>query len=188
LAAIIFLIFLLLVVVVTILVLALVFISGIVSDKYGVSFVPTRRRNIKKLFVWAGLSADDIFYDLGCGDGRVLICAVKDFGVMEAVGYEVAPWPYIKARFLIWLFGVKDRTSVLRRDFLKDDLSSATFIYTYLSHKLVEKLAIKLAVELKPGTRILCHTFPIDLGHHPEFKLIKSEEFDKITAYLYKRI
>ena len=163
----------------------MILISGITSDIYGAPYVPIKKRHVKSLLSWAGLSAGDIFYDLGCGDGRLLISAVKDFGVKRAIGYEVALWPYLEAKFARWFSGAGSRIKIIRGNFFKADLHGATFVYVYLFPKLVDRLASKMAGELLAGTKILCPSFPIDLVVHPEFRLIKSEKFDKITAYLY---
>ena len=183
-----FLTTLLLIAILAVAVLIIILASGIVSDAHGAPYVPIKRRYARPLLSWAGLSADDIFYDLGCGDGRMLISAVKDFGVKKAVGYEVAPWPYLEARFSLRFFGASDGIQIFRKNFFRADLHDANFVYMYLFPKLVDRLASKLAGELKIGSKILCPSFPIDLVRYPEFKLLKSEKFDKITAYLYELV
>ena len=193
-----FLVLLLAIAVLTIAVLVTILVSGIVSNVHGAPFVPIKRQYLRPLLLWAGLSANDIFYDLGCGDARVLISAVKDFGVKKAIGYEVALWPYLNARFNVMSDGFSDKIKILRKDFFfakgrsasggKADLSSAGFVYMYLFPKLVDRLAPKLACELASGSKILCPSFPINLACHPEFKLLKSEKIGKITAYLYQKV
>ncbi len=163
----------------------LILISGIVSSIYGAPYVPIRKKLAKDLLFFGELSAGDIFYDLGSGDGRVLISAVKDFGVERAIGYEVALWPYLRSRFLIKRSHLDDRISVRRKNVFKGDLSGASFIYMYLFPKLVDKLAYKIAGECQIGTKILCPSFPINIAEHPKLKLLKSEKIDRITAYLY---
>lgn len=168
--------------------LILIFISSLTSSIYGAPFVPIKRRLARRLLAWGGLSASDVVYDLGCGDARVLVSAVKDFGVKKAIGCEIAPWPYLKARFAVWSSGAGDCVTIIRQNFFKADLARASFVYMYLFPKLVDKLALKLAGELRDGAKILCPSFPINLTRHPEFKLLKSEKFSKITAYLYEKI
>lgn len=121
-------------------------------------------------------------------DARVLISAVKNFGVKKAIGYEIALWPYLEARFAIWSSGIFDRAVVYHQNFFKTDLSNARFVYMYLFPELVDRLAYKLADELKSGGKILCPSFPIDLARHRQFKLLKSEKIGKIIAYLYEKI
>lgn len=166
----------------------LILISGVVSSVYGAPYVPIRKKLTKDLLFFGGLSAGNIFYDLGSGDGRVLISAVKDFGVERAVGYEVALWPYLKSKFLIRRADLDDRISVCRKNFFKTNLRETSFIYTYLFPGLVDKLAYKIAGECQAGTKILCPSFPINVNEHKEFKLIKTGNFGKITMYLYEKV
>ena len=165
----------------------LILVSGLISSIHGAPYVPIRKKMTKDLLFFGGLSADDIFYDLGSGDGRVLISAVKDFGIEKAVGYEIALWPYLKSKFLIQWTDFGNSIDIKRSNFLKTDLSSATLIYVYLFPKLVDRLAFKIADECRAGTKILCPSFPIDIVKHPEFKLLKSEKIGRITAYLYEK-
>ncbi|MEK7151225.1 MAG: hypothetical protein AAB784_00725 [Patescibacteria group bacterium] len=173
---------------ITVVFLLVFLFSNIFSSILGAPFVPIKKRHVKFFLYWAGLSADDIFYDLGCGDGRLLVSAVKDFGVKKAIGYELAPWPYLKARFIIWWRGLNEISSIKNENFFKTDLKDASFIYAYLFPKLVDRLAFKMAGELRSGAKILCPSFPIDLIKHPKFKLLKTHKIDKIDAYLYEKI
>jgi len=163
----------------------LILISGLISSIHGAPYVPIRKKLTKDLLSFGGLSENNIFYDLGSGDGRVLISAVKDFGVERAVGYEIALWPYLKSKFLIQRADLDDRISICRKNFFKTNLHETPFIYMYLFPGLVDKLAYKIAGECQTGTKILCPSFPIDIVRHPKFKLLKSEKIGKITAYLY---
>ena len=167
-------------------ILLVMFFSGINSNRHGAPFVPIKNNLVKSLLEFGGVSAKDIFYDLGCGDGRVLLSAVRDFSVQKTIGYEISLWPYLESKFLFWQVG--KAAELHRCDFFKTDLSSATFIYMYLFPKLVNNLAGKIAKECNPGTKILCPSFEIDLKTRREFKLLKSEKIGKITAYLYEKI
>ncbi len=163
------------------------FSSMLVSSTHGAPYVPVKRKLVKDLLQFGGVSADDIFYDLGCGDGRVLLSASRDFGA-RAMGYEIAPWPYLESRFLIWRLGLKDKIKVQRRNFLKSDLSDATFIYAYLFPKLIDRVAQKISAECQPGTKVLCPSFAINLAMHPGIKLKKTEKIGTMTAYLYELV
>lgn len=180
--------FMLLLVVLTLLFLIFVFVSGIISNIYGAPFVPIKRKDIKKFLEFGGVSENDTFYDLGCGDGRVLLSAVNDFNAKRAIGYEVSLWPYLELKFLVWQTKGNSNLKIYRQDFFKANLSGATFVYMYLSPKLVNELAVKIAKECVAGTIILCPSFPIELEKHSEFRLLKSEKIGKITAYLYQKI
>jgi len=163
-------------------------VSDIASNFYGAPFVPTSRKIIRGLLNFGGLGADDVFYDLGSGDGRVLISAVKDFGVRKAVGYEATLWPYLESAFGIWQKNLGETTKIHRQNFFRSNLNDATFIYLYLFPNLVNTLAAKLSTETRVGTKILSVSFPIDLDVHPRFKLLKTGNFGKITAYLYEKV
>jgi hypothetical protein len=166
----------------------LILVSGIASSIYGAPYVPIRKKLIKNLLFFGGLSAGDIFYDLGSGDGRILISAVKNFRIQEAIGYEIALWPYLKSKFLIQRAGLGNNIDIERKNFFGADLSQATLIYIYLFPRLVDRLAGKIAGECQSGTKVLCPSFPIDIARYPKFKLLKSEKVGRITAYLYEKI
>lgn len=161
--------------------------SSIASSIYGAPFVPIKKKIVGGLLAFGGLEKGDNFYDLGSGDGRVLLAAVGDFGVKKATGYEVTTWPYLESKFSIWQSGAGN-IDVRRENFFKADLSDATFIYLYLFPKLVNELAAKISAETKPGTKILCPSFPIDVSRYPDFRLIKTQDFGRITAYLFEKI
>jgi len=168
--------------------LFLMFLSGIISNIYGAPYVPISKKYVKDLLIFGGLKSNDIFYDLGSGDGRVLVAAAIDFGIKNAAGYEISFWPYWESRFLLWQRGLSKMMKIHRLDFFRASFSDATFVYMYLFPKLVDRLAQKISDECKPGTKILCPSFPIDFNRHPEFKLLKSEKIGKIAAYLYEKI
>ncbi len=168
------------------LILGFIFLlSGLISTIFGAPYVPLSRKYIFKILSFGDLSPDNILYDLGCGDGRVLMSGLSNFNVLKAVGYEISPWSYFKTLLSIKQNKIK-RIELFRRNCLKAEISKATFIYLYLFPKLVDKIAYKIAREGKPKTKILCVLFPIDLSQHIEFKLLKSAKLDRLTAYLYE--
>ncbi|MBX4189921.1 class I SAM-dependent methyltransferase [Candidatus Parcubacteria bacterium] len=159
--------------------------SSFRSSRSGAPFVPIPFRAVKSLLSLADIGPNDIMYDFGCGDGRVLKSAVKFFGVTKAVGFEIAPWPYAMA---LWNIRKHPNIEIRKEDFFNAPIKDATFIYSYLLPNLVDRLAPKWATELKSGTRILCPDFPINLVSHPEFSLLKQQKIGRITAYLYQRV
>jgi len=123
-------------------------------------FVPLPQRTIDEMLRMAEIKNGDVLYDLGSGDGRVLVAAARQYHV-RAVGFE-------KSKVLAWLSrrriarnGLKDKVHVVNADFFSQDLSEATVITAYLSQKINNRLEEKLQRELKKGTRILSadHTF-----------------------------
>ncbi len=160
------------------------YLSGFISLLFGAPYIPLSRKPIKKILSFGGLSSNDVFFDLGCGDGRILIPSLLNFNVSRAVGYEIAPWPYLKSLFLIKYKQI-ERIELFRKNFLEEDFREATFIYLYLFPKLVNKIAYKIASGKMYNTKILCVEFPIDLNKHNEFKLLKSGKIDGLMVYLY---
>lgn len=163
----------------------LVFVSGLFSNWRGAPYVPTKKKLVRGLLAFGGLSAGDVFYDLGSGNGQVLISAVRDFHASRAVGYEASPWPYMLSR---WKVKNIKNISVKRSNFIQADLSEATFVYAYLFPKIIDRLASKLERELWSGARVLCLSFPIDTARHSQFSLKKEAKIGSITAYLYEKI
>ncbi|HWA64474.1 MAG TPA: SAM-dependent methyltransferase [Candidatus Paceibacterota bacterium] len=166
--------------------LCVIFVSGVHSSFAGAPYVPTRPWRVKRILDFAGLKTSDVFYDLGCGDGRMVIAACQKFHVAKSIGYEATLWPSLKARLLIRAKKISG-AEIHRANILKIDCSPATFVYLYLFPEIVDSLAAKLAEELQSGTRVMSVSFPIDTARHPEFTLKKTQKIDSITAYLYER-
>lgn len=159
--------------------------SSLFSIMFGAPYVPISQKYIRKILSFGSLSSNDILYDLGCGNGRILITGISDFNISKAVGYEISPWPYFKTIYSIKKNKIK-RIEVFRKNCLKADISQATFIYLYLFPALVDKVAYKIAKEGARKTKILCVSFPIDLNKHTRFQLLKSEKLENLTLYLYE--
>ncbi len=159
---------------------------GFFFKKFGTPWVPLTKRKIRRLLKLADLNEDTVLYDLGSGDGRIILTAVQEFRVKQAIGIEISLFLYwvaqLKRRFLD--SGVKrDKVSFKRNDFFKEDLSQASVIICYLLPGTLEKLKPKFTRELRPGTLILCFTFPIH-GWHP-IKIDKPTAKDQ-PIYVYK--
>lgn len=161
--------------------------TGWLSWRAGAPFVPMSRKLVRPLLAFADLRPGAVVYDLGCGDGRVLTTAVRDFGVVKAVGYEIARWPFLLGRWRIKRQGLQDRISILHANARTADVSDADFIYMYLLAPLTNILATYIASQVRTGTKVLCPSFPIDLAAHPEFRLTKKDRIQGFTVYLYER-
>ena len=108
----------------------------------------------------AGVTAKDIVYDLGCGDGRIVITAARDRGA-RGVGVEIDLDLVDRAKVAARQAGVADRVRIERGDLFAMDLREATVVMLYLGEDLNTKLWPKLKRELRPGTRIVSHRFII---------------------------
>ena len=161
--------------------------SGLISSIKGAPYVPLPRKSIKRILEFAEIKDSADFYDLGCGDGRILIEAVKTFGIRSAAGYEISPWPYLKAKFLVRRLGFEDKIKILRQNFLQTDLSKAGIIFIYLYPKAVQKLTLKFGQELKSAAKIISVSFPINNPEKFNLELLKSQKLDRFTVYLYEK-
>lgn len=130
----------------------------------------------------ADLKEGEIVYDLGCGDGRLLIEAEKKQNV-EARGFEIAPIPFLIANIKKWTANAKIKLNF--SNFLKADLCDADVIFCYLGPDIMASLYQKIKKECKKGTRIISNTFRI-----PEVKpaKIRPKDLQKRvpTIYLYE--
>lgn len=124
-----------------------------------VPYVPSPPEVVEKMLEIARVTPDDVVYDLGCGDGRLLITAIKKFGAKKAVGYEIRKDLYDELVRKIEREGLSNRIIVYNDDLLNADLSEATVVTLFLTTSANEKIKPKLEAELKPGARIVSHEF-----------------------------
>jgi uncharacterized protein (TIGR03000 family) len=125
-------------------------------------FVPTAEKIVEKMLELAEVKKDDVVYDLGCGDGRIVIMAAKKYGA-KGVGIDIDPVRVKEAREAVEKAGVQDLVTIRQGDALKvDDLDKATVVTLYMLPEFQEKLRPILQKTLKPGARIVAHDY--DLG------------------------
>ena len=145
-----------------------------------VVFVPTPPAVVAAMLDLAEVTDKDTVYDLGSGDGRIVIAAAKR-GAKKAVGYEVRPELLVQGRESIVKEGLKDRAEIREGDLFEADLSPASVVTLYLLPSLNLKLMPKLQKELKPGSRIVSHAF--DMG---TWKPDATREVEGRTIYLWR--
>jgi predicted RNA methylase len=114
----------------------------------------------------ANVTASDVVYDLGSGDGRIPITAAQKYGA-RAVGIDINPQRIKEATENLAKAGVGDKVKFLNQDLFETDLSPATVVTLYLLPSLNQKLMPKLKA-LKPGTRIVSHSFDMGTEWPPE--------------------
>ena len=110
----------------------------------------------------AKIGKDDVVYDLGSGDGTMLITAAKEFGA-TGVGVEIDLLRYWYSKLAIRFGGLTRKIKIIRNNFFAIDVSPATVVIMYLIPKTLNRLKPKLLKELKPGTRIVTYVYKIDL-------------------------
>lgn len=141
--------------------LGLVFAEDEALRKPDVRFVPTPQQVVDEMLKLANVRSGDVVYDLGCGDGRIVITAAKEYGV-RGVGIDIDPERIKESRENARKAGVEGRVTFRNGDLFEADISEATVVTLYLLPTLNLKLLPKLRKELKPGTRIVSHNFDMD--------------------------
>lgn len=155
------------------------------ESKKIVPFVPTPEEVVERMLDLAEVKKGEVVYDLGSGDGRIVIMAAKKYGV-KAVGFEIDPDLVRQSRENIQKAGVAHLAEIRQQDILTVDLSSATVVTMYLLPEVNLKLRPNVLKQLKPGSRVVSHDF--DMG---DWKPIKTEHIkDKSnwdhTIYLWR--
>jgi ubiquinone/menaquinone biosynthesis C-methylase UbiE len=145
-----------------------------------VLFVPTPQPVVEAMLEAAGVKAGDLVYDLGCGDGRIVITAAKKFGA-RGVGIDIDPAMVKTATAHAAEAGVSDRVRFVTGNLFSADLSDATVVTLYLLQSINERLRPKLVRELKPGTRVVSHVF--NMG--PEWPAEKTLTVGRSRVYLW---
>ena len=145
-----------------------------------VIFVPTPPAVVDAMLKLAEVRAGDVLYDLGCGDGQIVIGAARQYGI-RAVGIDIDPQRIAEARANAAKAGVTNLVTFRNEDMFEADIKEATVVALYLLTSLNVKLRPKLLSELKPGTRVVSQTF--DMGDwEPE----KREQADYHSLFLWR--
>jgi ribosomal protein L11 methylase PrmA len=144
-----------------------------------VPFVPTPEDTVDLMLSMAGVSPEDIVYDLGSGDGRIVITAVQKYGA-RGVGVDIDPARITEANQNASRAGVARQVEFRQGDLFEADIGEATVVTLYLLPTVNERLKPKLLSELKPGTRIVSHAF--DMG---DWKPVREMEVDGRLLYLW---
>lgn len=132
-------------------------ISGlwlIIPALYGLPWIPTREKRIHRALELAELKPDETLYDLGAGDGRVLVMAAKEFGA-TAVGIEIGPIQCLVGWLRILFNGCRTRAQMRCGNFYKADISSADVVFVYATSSQTSKLLPLLERNLPPGARVV---------------------------------
>ena len=123
-----------------------------------VIYVPTPQVVVDAMLDVVGVTGSDVVYDLGSGDGRIVITAAKKYGA-RGVGIEIDSALVKRATDNAAAAGVSDRVVFVTQDLFSADISSATVVTLYLLQSINERLRPKLIRDLKPGTRVVSHVF-----------------------------
>jgi ubiquinone/menaquinone biosynthesis C-methylase UbiE len=142
------------------------------DEQYDVPFVPSPENVVEQMLKLANIKKGDILYDLGCGDGRIVITAAKTYAI-KAVGVDINPERIKEANENARSAGVTEFVTFHQNDLFKEDISKATVVTLYLLPEVNLRLRPKLFKELKPGSRVVSHDF--DMGDWKPDKEISLE-------------
>lgn len=151
-----------------------------------VPYVPTPEVVIDRMLQLANAGSEDIVYDLGCGDGRIVLQAVTKYGVKKAVGIEIRDDLVKVARSKISELNMDGKAYILHGDMFDVDLSEATIVTLFLLTSVNNMLRPKLERELRNGSRVVSHEFEIP-GWVPSKVDVCSDGYLKHKVYLYRR-
>ena len=137
-------------------------------------FIPTPHEIVSAMLKLARVGPGDVVYDLGSGDGRIVIAAVKEFGAARGVGVELDALRVQEANENARRAGVADRVEFRREDLFETDLRPATVVTLYLSPVINAKLQPKFVAELSPGARVVSHVFETP-GWEPDDRIVVND-------------
>jgi hypothetical protein len=144
-----------------------------------VPYVPTPEPVVQRMLELGQVGPDDVIYDLGSGDGRVVITAAKQYGA-RGVGIDIDPQLVQEANANAQKAGVTDRVEFRQQDLFQADFSKATVVTLYLLPEVNLRLRPQLLEQLQPGTRIISHAFDMD-----DWKPEQTVEVDGSTIYVW---
>ena len=150
-----------------------------------VPYVPTTEEAVQAMLKLADVKKTDVVYDLGCGDGRIVIAAARDFGA-RAVGIDIDPQRIAEAKENAKKAGVEELVRFEENDLFQADIKEASVVTLFLLSSVNLKLRPKLLADLKPGTRIVSNTFDMgDWKADKEMVVGNSEEASYLSHRLF---
>lgn len=155
-----------------------VMVSIVWPTRRGAPWVPTVLVTVPRMLALADIQPGELVYDLGSGDGRMLIVAARRFGA-RAVGVEIDPWRYLWTKMLILVLRLRGQVQVIRGDLFDQDVSEADVVTVYLTKAANKKLKNKLESELHSGGRVVSHLFTF-----PGWPIARTDA--KADLYLYR--
>jgi uncharacterized protein (TIGR03000 family) len=154
-------------------------------DKAQIRWVPTPDDIVEEMMKLGGVKKDDIVYEPGPGDGRVLIAAIKK-GAKKGVGIEIDPKKAEEAKEAVKKAGLEKQITIIEGDALKDrDYSEATVVMLYMGNEFNNLLRPVLEKQLKPGTRIVSHRFVMGDWKPDKTIMVMGADGDEYTLHLW---
>ena len=144
----------------------------------GAGWQPTSKKRVRKMLQMAEVDSEDVVYDLGSGDGRIVVEAARRYGAW-AVGIEADPLRVVWSRLVLMIFGLNNQVKIIWGNLFHNDISEATVVTMFLWQDTNQRLIPKLLKELKPGTRVVSYYWKIK-GWTP----IKEDKDEEIYMYV----
>lgn len=166
------------------LILIIIFGTAALAGVKAAPFVPTRQKDIERLLELAEIKPGEVVYDLGAGDGRLVLASARRYQA-KAVGFEMSILPYLVSRLRVNFSRLNDCAKILYKDFYQADFSLAEVIVCFLTPMAMSKLKPKFARELKSGARIVSYAFEIK-GWPPDKISKPSPKDTSIFLYIKK--
>jgi predicted RNA methylase len=164
------------------LLVVLVFLISITWTRVlGAPWAPTDKVVVREMLIMANVKPGELVCDLGCGDGRILIIAARQFGA-RAIGIEVDPLRYLLSKICIHILGLRNQVRIKYGNFFRYDLSKADIVTCYLLQGTNNRLVNKLNSELSSSARIVSSVYTF-----PSLSLIRKNQKLKLFLYTNER-
>lgn len=165
--------------------LILLFAGEIFSQEkwFDVPYVPSKPEVVEEMLRMAQVGKNDILYDLGCGDGRIVITAARLYGT-RGVGVDIDPDRIRESRENAAQAGVSDLVKFLEQDLFEADFHEATVVSLYLLTSVNLRLRPRLLAQLRPGTRIVSHNYAMDTWKPDQSSMVMVDEMTH-NVYLW---
>lgn len=147
-----------------------------------VQYVPTPQEVVEEMLRLVNITKDDVVYDLGSGDGRLVITAAKEYGA-RGIGIDIDPQRIKESRENARDAGVTERVKFMEQDLFETDFREATVVTLYLLPRLNLQLRPKLLSDLKPGTRVVSHDFDMDDWQPDQALTVPGQTYDHKVYY-----
>ncbi len=165
---------------IVIILIFLIFATAAYGGISGAPWYPTKKREVNRLLELAEIKKGERFYDLGCGDGRMVFAAAKKGAVVE--GIEIALFPFFLAKIRRLFQKERENIKISYKNMWKVDLSDADVIYIFLLPESYERMRNKIEKEVKKGTRIIVSAWPMKKW----IPIKEIKEKGRTSIYLYK--
>jgi protein-L-isoaspartate O-methyltransferase len=165
--------------------IATVLALGLAVQAGRAPFVATPPDVVDRMLALARVGPQDVVYDLGCGDGRIVIAAARAHGA-RGVGVDIDPARIDEARENARLAGVEHLVTFRVEDARATDVSEATVVTLYLVAALNVQLRPRLTAQLRPGARVVSHNFPMGDWDPDRVDVFRSADGQTRTLYLWK--